>query len=130
MSYKFHWAENNVHVIFKGDIDFDEIVEVANTIIGSPKFDLMKYAIFDYLNVNKYDLKIDDIEAIASLNKHASLWNEKIRLALVDNEVYITKMLKEYIKMMNGVKWQIKRFDTLEESLIWCNDNTATLDNL
>lgn len=120
MSYELEWFESDVIVSFTGDTDFDEIIEASNFIIGSPKFDNMAYAIYNYSGIDKFNLVNDDIIVLAALNKKASLWNPRIRLAFVGKEEYLYNMLKYYISLMDDVEWNIRVFEDLEKSLKWC----------
>lgn len=120
MSYRLKWDGDNVFATFSKDTNYDEIITVAKSIIADARFYSLQFAIFNYLDVDNYYLNDEELFEMATLNKNASSWNKNVRLALIDNDEYIEKMLVKYIQLMNDSHWKIKRFDNLDDSLNWC----------
>jgi len=124
MSYKIEWIGNNAHVFFEGDIDFDELNKANGELYGDARFDLMDYAIFDLINAREFNITEHEMLMISALDKSASRWNEKLKLACIseDKNEKVKQMLEHYVHLMKDNKWTIKLFSNLSEAVKWCNN--------
>ena len=66
------------------------------------------------------DITFDEIEAISTLDKSASRWNEKIKFACVVQDDHIKKTILDYIVFMDDSSWETKIFNTVDEAIDWC----------
>ena len=122
MNYKFKWRSSDVHVIFEGDIYFNDINQSGNRIYGDSRFDLMRYAIFDFYNVKSFNLTTDEVEIISELDISASNWNRRLKLACIANDNFTNEKLLLYVKLMKDNNWNTKLFNNLKEAIEWCNE--------
>lgn len=95
---------------------------VDNLIYGDARFDKMDYQVFDYSEVEKMALSELDSEVIGTLDKTASVWNRRVKVAVVSNSELVKKLTIEYEKALFGTSWEVKIFSTLNEALEWCED--------
>ena len=121
MAYIIEWTEANVIVKFQGVLTKKDILEADDKIYGNPKFDKMKYQIFDYTGVENVDLTESDIEIIGILDKNSAIWNNRVKIAVVTTNPKITTLAGTYSKMLMGTKWQVLVFNNFEEAQEWCN---------
>ncbi|MDX2432087.1 MAG: hypothetical protein QNK35_14210 [Bacteroides sp.] len=87
MSYQTSWQGSDVQITFEGRVVFDDILEADNLLYGDPRFDTMKYTLFDLIKVEKFDVSKREAEEIAALDSASSVWNNKIKVAIVAREL-------------------------------------------
>lgn len=120
MSFEFTWEDNNAICFFQGSIYLNDLVESSNYLIGSHRFDSIRYLIFDLSEVERYCLDKNDIRIISNIDKGASRWNTQIKMAIIVNNLQGEKIVKEYIKLMSETNWEIEIFESLSEAKEWC----------
>ena len=106
MSYQTSWQGSDVQIIFEGTVVIDDIREADNLLYGDPRFDTMKYQLFDFFNVEKFDVSKKEVEVIAALDSASSVWNNNIKVAIVAIDPYIVELITVYKNKMAGTKWQ------------------------
>ena len=120
MAYEIKYNNNNALIEFSGSVDFEELMESANSIISSPSFDDMKYQCWNYHKIDEFLLLKDDIYAIAALDKQSTIWNIEMKMATVTNDPFIKELFTLYMELMKDTKWQFSIFDGLNEAINWC----------
>ena len=120
MNYKFEWIDNNPIVTFEGDISFDDIFHIDGKIYGDSRFDLIKYIIYNFLEVKNLNLSALEMKAISYIDKSASRGNEKIKFAIVIQDNLIKKVILDYMTLMLDSSWEIEYFNTVDKALDWC----------
>ena len=120
MKYKIEWTHNNPMITFHGDISFQDLYPVDGKIYGDSRFEMMKYIIYNLLDANSFYLNHLDLKVISTLDKSASRWNKKIKLACVSQDNNTKKVTLEYKNLMVDSNWEIGLFDTVDEALAWC----------
>jgi hypothetical protein len=121
MSYQISWQGSDVQITFEGLVVFDDIYEADNMLYGDPRFDTMKYTLFDLFKVEKFDVSKREAEEIAALDRASTVWNNKIKVAIVARDPYIVELITVYKNNMAGTKWIIKGFDNLSDAIGWCS---------
>lgn len=122
MNFDLKWIDNNVIVAFKGKVDFNDINDANTIIIGDSRFDDLEFEIFDFCNVEKFNLTEKDILMIAALDKSSSIWNKEIKGALVFADKTVYKLAKKYIELMKDTDWTIKIFYNIDDAIKWCSE--------
>ena len=61
MSYSYKWIGNDIVFSFIGEITFDDLDQANSEIYRDSRFDLMKYAIFDFLRVTHFSLNEEEM---------------------------------------------------------------------
>ena len=122
MNYKTKWIGSNAIVSFKGVISFDYINDANGEIYGDARFDTMDFLIFDFQEVEKFNITKEEISIISKLDKGSSRWNKNLKLAFIvsDNNKNFKDLTLYYINLMNDNDWKILIFNNLEEALDWC----------
>jgi len=120
MGFTVEWEGNNPLLILEGDIIFDDLYYLDGKIYGDSRFDLTQYICYNMLEVNSLNVTKNDIAAISALDKSASRWNAKIKLAIVVQDEHIRREALLYIDFMKDSSWETKVFSALNEALDWC----------
>ena len=121
MSYSYKWIGNDIVFSFIGEITFDDLDQANSEIYRDSRFDLMKYAIFDFLRVTHVSLNEEEMEVISALDQSIARWNRNLRLALVGTDHNnVEEMILRYLKLMGNNEWDIEHFDHLESAIDWC----------
>ena len=121
MIYKFEWIDNNAHVTFGGDLTFNDINQADEKIFGDLRFNLMKYAIFDFSNIQKFKITREEAQIIGILDKDSSIWYRNIRIALVSTNIELIELSELYKTNLKGSKWTVRIFSDFEAALKWCD---------
>lgn len=103
MNFIFQRIGNNVIISFKGVVSFHDLDRANNMIYGDARFDLMDYAVFDFRNIDRLNLSRDEVLIISALDKSASYWNKKLKLACVADDYDTKERVISYIKLMKKV---------------------------
>jgi hypothetical protein len=121
MSYSYKWIGNDIVFSFIGEITFDDLDQANSEIYRDSRFDLMNYAIFDFLRVTHFSLNEEEMEVISALDQSIARWNRNLRLALVGTDHdNVEEMILRYLKLMGNNEWDIEYFDHLESAIDWC----------
>ena len=121
MSYSYKWIGNDIVFSFIGEITFDDIDQANSEIYRDSRFDLMNYAIFDFLRVTHFSVNEEEMEVISALDQSIARWNRNLRLALVGTDHNnVEEMILRYLKLMGNTEWDIEYFDHLESAIDWC----------
>ncbi|MBN2213269.1 MAG: hypothetical protein JW723_03405 [Bacteroidales bacterium] len=121
MNFDLKWINSNVIVTFKSEVDFN-VIDKANTIIiGDSRFDNMKFQIFDFSKVKKFNVNEKDVIMIGTLDKSASMWNKNIKGALVITNKTALKLADIYTTVMQDSGWTIRIFHEITDAMKWCS---------
>ena len=114
------WTGNDVLITFEGEVDFHEITEVDDHLYGDTRYDKQVYQIWDFRNVQAFNMTSIEARVIGVLDRNSSVWNNNIMLAVVTTDKYIIDITLEYKKELSETNWQVRIFDTMEEAEKWC----------
>lgn len=122
MSFNIKWTNSNPIVTYSGVVNFEIISNSNNVIIGDARFDDMKYQIFDHSGVEKFMITQKELEMIGVLDKNSAVWNKKVKVALIFNDIKIEESIRKYLEIMAQTQWKVKVFDNYKEAEKWCNE--------
>jgi hypothetical protein len=120
MAFDIKWIGNNAIVTMTGEVDFSEIDMANGMLYGDARFEHMNYQIFDLGNAEIIKLKAHDFELIGALDKNSSIWNGKMKVAVVFKDDGMIKLIEVYKNAMKDTEWEIEVFNTLEDAQKWC----------
>ena len=120
MSYSMSWTENNVLITFEGEVDFHEITEVDDKLYEDIRYDKQSFQIWDFREVNNFNITSIEARVIGVLDKNSSVWNNDIMLACVTTDKHIIEMTLEYKNELKDTNWQVRIFDNMQEAQNWC----------
>ncbi|MCG6187860.1 hypothetical protein [Maribellus maritimus] len=122
MANEISWNNSNIIVRFNGIVSADEIMSVNDLIYGDSRFDSMDYQIFDYSKVEKMAMNEIDTEVIGTLDKTASMWNRKLKVAVVSTNGFIDNLTQTYKKTISDTAWEVRSFSSIKDALQWCEE--------
>ncbi len=119
MNYNIKFDRLGVYVTLNDKINEQLIEYVNGLIIGNDKFEEIKYQIWDCLGVNYYDIDAKRGEEIGALDRAASIWNKKMKVAIVTENKSLIDYTKEYIETIAGTSWECQIFSKVESAQKW-----------
>jgi hypothetical protein len=120
MSFNIVWGKGSVIMSFEGDIDTDEIIYANNKLCGDSKFDELDYQICDFSDIKSIAVFDKHAEIIASMDDNSTVWNTKMKVAIVETIKEHKEEIYKYIELMKDTPWQIKHFENMKDALEWC----------
>lgn len=120
--FTYEWIGSDFIATFHGDISFSDIAEANGIICGDPRFEEMKYQIFDYSKINSIDLDHDVALIISNLDSAAAVWNHSVKVATVTMDADLKEKIEEYNKLMESSSWVTKTFTNKQEAIQWCTE--------
>ena len=123
MSFKIKWKGSNVIVSITKNFIYKDSSEVNSLIYGDSRFDTMKYQILDCSKIENAEFSEDEMMIITTLEKASTVWNNKIKSAIVTSpNVCINFIIDPYLEMMKETNWEVKIFKNLIEAEKWCTE--------
>lgn len=120
MNYEINWNDVNPCIRFEDAINFEAINKINELLIGHKNFDNMAYQIWDFIEVQDLDLSEGDLKIIAALDKSSSIWNKKMKIALVAKNKAVVDVCFKYKESMKDTEWIIDIFDQPLVAQDWC----------
>lgn len=114
------WEGNDVILTFHGVAGYKEIYDAGNLIYGDKRFDNQHYQIFDFTDIEKFDVDQGASRIFAKLDHSASRWNDNIKLGIVTTDEAQLTFTKDYVQEMQGSGWEIRLFSDLSDAKAWC----------
>lgn len=121
MPHKTVWEEKGIYWRFSGPVSSTEVEQANNEMYGNPRFDDIRYFIWDMADATAPEITVDVAEDAAATDRGASLTNAQIKGALISSNNYIDKLIQHYIKTSEsmGTPWKLKLFNNLEDARSW-----------
>lgn len=115
------WDPTGIKWQFHGAVTSEEVNEANREMYEDPRFDSIKYFIWDMSNVEKLIENELDINKPAATDLGASHINKNIRGVLVANEGHVYDSCNNYIKLSKKLNttWKLKLFNDNESALKW-----------
>lgn len=125
MPYKNMWESKGLLTKHYGVVSLDEILFSINEMCGDERFDDINYRLVDLLDVEKVASTIEDIDAIIALDMVSSIFNKKIKLAIVSSDEGMQALAAYFISQADELPWDIHSFSAVEEAREWvCGGQT------
>jgi len=115
------WDSTGIKWQFHGSVTSEEVDEANREMYEDPRFDFIKYFIWDMSNVEKLiKNKLDNNRPVAT-DLGASHINKNIRGALIANDGHVYDNCNNYIKLSKklNTSWKLKLFYDNESALKW-----------
>ncbi|MDA3953151.1 MAG: hypothetical protein PF485_05865 [Bacteroidales bacterium] len=121
MTFNIIWDKEGVYVKFRGVVTAQDLIDANNYVLSNANFDSICYQIFDFLDIDDFNISSYDIEIIAMMDKSQSEIKKEMKIAIVTKNNYIKEITSEYDQYMTGSDWETKIFDSIEIAKIWVN---------
>lgn len=121
MPYITTWEPTGIKWQFHGTVTSEEVDEANREMYEDPRFDSIKYFIWDMSNVEKLIKNKLEINKPVATDLGASHINKNIKGALVANEGYVYDSCNNYINLSKKLNttWKLKLFNNNESALKW-----------
>ena len=118
MPYKLTWERSGIYRQYYGDVTVFERRASLNAICSDPRFDGLRYAITNYLEVNSYEVREDATVEIAALHIGPLRTNPRIVIAAVADRPDIVADIQHFIKLQFTAA-PYRLFSTLDQARRW-----------
>jgi len=108
-----------MYIKWFGQASAEENINLNGEIYGDKRFDTIEYQIGDFLDVDSVDFSDKEVNVIAKLEMHASVWNKKIKAVHITKDPDLIRKIKLYETQLKGSGWQFMIFDNLEDARKW-----------
>lgn len=119
MPARIEWIGNNCIIKYSGEIQYQDVIDINNQVIGDARFDDMKYAIVDYSDATSSAISDEERIIIIELIKSSMNWNKHLKAGIIATNDYFREISERQKKMFVLTPWKIKIFSSVEEALPW-----------
>lgn len=123
MPVNFTWEDKGLYWDFYGTLDGKLLMASNGQAVADPRFEEIKYIIWDSSNVNHVDMNNNDAELNAFFMGSVERYNPGIKLAFVTPDQQIRSIAEYYIDFSRtqGVGWEQRIFSNLQDARAWVN---------
>ena len=126
MSYEIIWEARGVLRRYAGVLPLRELVESTRACQADPRFDVIRYAISDFTDVERADFVEEDLANVAALQFGAYHTNPNIRAALVIPQPALQNLLGRYTNAAL-TPYRMRVCERLEEARAWVEQDGRRL---
>lgn len=119
MNYTIEWKNSGVFIKFSGKLSDNLINHVNGLIIGHASFDSLKYQVWDFFEVEEFQINSEQGKITGVLDKAAAIWNKKMKVAVITINPNLIEYTKNYIYEIRDIEWECKIFDNRSEADKW-----------
>jgi hypothetical protein len=120
MAYSIHWEPIGVYRKYRGHVTGDELLASIQLVESDARFDALRYAINDCLDVESFDISDSAIRKIAAIDQAAALSNPNIRVAVVATDQQIHALAQLYAAQQPTYPTAI--FHELDTARLWIRE--------
>lgn len=126
MPYTISWSASGSYVVFTGKINIDDINQANNDYYGDPRFDEIKYQIFDLSKADTSGITLEDIKYPAAFDNAATNYKNNFKAAMICADSHCQSLCNEYIKLAENYQspWVFSVFDCYQKARVWCELET------
>jgi hypothetical protein len=127
MLYKLTWSKAGTVAEFFGKITLDTILEVDQKHYNDPRFDDIRYELYDFTQADLSGVHVSDVQVPAAYDFGASHINRSIKVASVATDPHAIELCEHYISVSKGINssWSFAIFDDRESALEWCTSDLS-----
>lgn len=118
MPHQLTWEAKGVYWKYSGKVSGAEIIETSTEIYGDPRFDLLRYKLVDFSDIESIDMNDHDITKIACLHKAAGLSNPRIKNAILISSNQ-SKLANQFAAFFDDSPWDIQIFNEIDKANTW-----------
>ena len=121
MSYSVEW-NGRLHICtFTGTTSGIEIIECNDKLQGDSRFDGIRATIWDFSQVEDFDLTVEQCVRIAAQDKAAAKTNPRIKIAIVADQNIVKRMMYLYESEVVESSFETEVFQSKSEAMRWCS---------
>lgn len=127
MPYEIEWVPSGVVIEYSGVVLAGDIDDSNQALYEDARFGDCSYQIFNFDSADITKITLDHVGRTAVTDAQVSLQFPNFVVAIVTNQAMGDALVFHY-KMLartNHMKWEIERFDTVDEALKWCKSASS-----
>lgn len=123
MSYQIEWEPRGVLLRFFDEVPSSELMRAHEALHGDSRFDDAHYLIQDFTQARRVNLDEEDMRCRAYIDRVASTYNRRLRMAHVALDDQLRRGLKAYIGWAQelGIPWPMQLCQRDEEARRWAD---------
>lgn len=119
MTFNIKWHKKGVFLKFRGIVNSQDLIDANNYLISNANFELIDYQIFDFSEIDDFQITAYDMAIIGSMDKSQSEFNKKMKVAVITTDNYVKELTREYNIFMIGTDWSSQIFNDIETAKKW-----------
>ena len=119
MTFNINWDKNGVYLKFRGIVNAQDLIDANNYVISNKSFDQINYQIFDFLDIDEFDISDNDINILGMMDKSQSEFKSEMKVAMVSNDNNVIGTLREYNIHLEDSSWITDIFTDIESARSW-----------
>ncbi len=121
MPYQTRWEQEGFFAEFSGEVPSWEIEAVNHEFTGNPKFDTVRFALWDMSRIERLVVSEADIETAAATDQGASVVRRTLRGAIVVPEGRVREIVEQYLAVSSELEntWDTRLFDDIDSARRW-----------
>lgn len=123
MSYRIEWEPRGVLLRFFDEVASSELMRAHEALHGDSRFDDAHYLIQDFTQARRVNLDEDDMRCRAYIDRVASTYNRRLRMAHVAQDDQLRRGLQDYIGWARelGIPWPMQLYQRDEDARHWAD---------
>lgn len=118
MPYTLHWEPNGVTKRYFGQLTIFDLVSATEEAERDARFDTLRFAINDFLAVEKLDVTEAGVKRLSAVDAAAALSNPRIKIAVVTRDERIKALTKLYAGPASA-PFPTECFEAIDEARAW-----------
>ncbi|MFO7828733.1 MAG: hypothetical protein R6V23_08950 [Bacteroidales bacterium] len=119
MTFNIKWHKKGVFLKFRGIVNSQDLIDANNYLISNANFELIDYQIFDFSEIDDFQITAYDMAIIGSMDKSQAEFNKKMKVAVITTDNYVKELTTEYNTFMKGTGWSSQIFNDIETAKKW-----------
>ena len=123
MGYQIEWEPRGILLRFFDEVPSQELMRAHEALHGDGRFDTAHYLIQDFSQARRVDLDDEDMRCRAYIDRVASSYNRRLRLAHVARDERLRRGLEAYVGWARelGIPWPMSICLGAEEARRWAD---------
>lgn len=127
MSFETIWENNGVYQRFRGQLTKQDKENANHEVMGSQRFEEIKYWIVDSLEIESYMPNQTDAMVSAAHDLGAEHYNSDLLMAFVANNIDHIDNIKHYMGILEQYSaWKVRLFDDIESARKWISKSLGS----
>ena len=119
MTFNINWDKNGVYLKFRGVVNAQDLIDANNYVISNKSFDQINYQIFDFLDIDEFDISDNDINILGMMDKSQSEFKSEMKVAMVTKDNEVINILREYNIHLEDSSWITDIFTDIDSARNW-----------
>lgn len=114
--YSIAWQDSILELNFHGSIGAAELYRCYGEIAGDPRFDDVRYMLFDYTDATSPEYTTEDMDKFYYLDQASSMSNSRITQVVIAVDENTAAIASYYIHISQDLPWRTLLVRSREEA--------------